>query len=337
MKLTLKAVSLRFRSSIHLGEREGALEGSGVLPLSDTLFSAFCHGFRLLYGRSELESLLSRFAEGNTPFRLSCAFPSWDKVLYFPVPLNQMPREKDLKKVTWIDQGGWGRLLMGESLEDVVKDTRVRYLPTAVAEGSGEGEDPFFPSRLPWIASEVPRVGLDRLNNHPGDRFFHMTQVHYLPDAHIFFLVRLEEDGFWPRFQATWRLLADEGLGGDRTVGKGLFQTPVFDSVTLELPDDVTAHVLLSLYYPSPEEHKVVQGGFYDFVERKGYVYSPNVQNLRRQGVRFFRMGSVFQTSKEPCGKLVDVTPAIFSEHKVYKYGIALSVPCELAGGSHVD
>jgi len=91
-------------------------------------------------------------------------------------------------------------------------------------------------------------------------------------------------------------------------VGKGLFHTPGFDSVTLELPDDAPAHVLLSLYYPSAEEHTVVQGGFYDFVERKGYVYSPNIQTLRRQGVRFFRMGSVFQTSKELCGKLVDVT-----------------------------
>jgi len=144
MKLTFKAVSIRFRSSIHLGEREGALEGSGTLPLSDTLFSAFCHGFRLLYGRLELESLLARFAEGNAPFRLSCAFPAYDKVLYFPVPMNQMPREKDLKKVAWIDLRGWGRLLMGESLKDVVKDKLVRYLPRSVAEGAAKLKKPVF-------------------------------------------------------------------------------------------------------------------------------------------------------------------------------------------------
>lgn len=59
---------LFFKSSIHLGERENFLESTDVIIHSDTLFSAFCNSYLLLYGEEKLNNLLSKFIEGSPPF-----------------------------------------------------------------------------------------------------------------------------------------------------------------------------------------------------------------------------------------------------------------------------
>lgn len=331
MKLTLQVVSIRLRGSIHLGEGENGLETSSALPHSDTLFSAFCHGFRLLYGKSELDQLLNTFMTDSPPFRISSAFPQWEGTFYFPVPLNQLVREKEFKKIGWIEQKGWEKLLAGAQLGDMVG--QFKCLPPVDQEKQKEIKQK--PS-LPWRTQGVPRIGLNRLTNHPDERYFHFAQVHFDSEASFFFLVHLQDESVRVKFQATWRLLADEGLGGDRSVGKGLFETPQFDTLILNVPDRANARTVLSLFYPAEGERGVLQDGWYEFIERKGYIFSADIQSLRRQGVRFFREGSVFGSNKTLVGTLVDVTPQTFTPHKIYRCGVALSVPCQDNGGHHV-
>jgi CRISPR-associated protein Csm4 len=315
---------------MHLGEREGWLEGTDILPSSDTLFSAFCNGYRLLFGEADLSDLLYAFVDGRIPFRLSSAFPHWRGMHFFPVPLNQIVAEKDVKKIRWVEQSDWERLLGGMAIEEVIKTAQ--YIPKP--KGIGEGKDADSPSE-PWKIWEVPRVGLDRRSNHPGERYFQFGQVHFRPDASFFFLADVENEDIWYQLKAVWRLLADEGLGGDRSVGKGLYHSPDFSTLSLDVPDFAENQALLSLFYPSSSEEGIVGNGYYEFIERKGYLYSPAAQSLRRKGVRFFKTGSVFPSARPLSGRLVDVTPEIFELHRVYKCGIALSVPCLLRGGSH--
>ena len=331
MELDLKVIEIRLRSGMHLGEREGWLEGTGVLPLSDTLFSAFCNGYGLLYGDGELTDLLQAFLDDAPPFRLSSAFPKWKGLYFFPAPLNQIAAEKDVKKIRWIEKAGWERLLKGETVDEVIKTSSFQYIPKP---GPNQGKDADDPSE-PWKILETPRVGLDRTNNHPGERYFHFGQVHFRPEASFFFLADVGSEEVWGRLKAVWRLLADEGIGGDRSVGKGLFHTPSFDVLRLSLPDRAKNQALLSLYYPGTSETGVVGEGYYEFMERKGYLYSPASQGLRRNTVRLFKTGSVFPSPRPLRGRLMDVTPEIFTRHRVYRYGIALSVPCRIRGESH--
>ena len=332
MELNLKLITIRPRSGMHLGEREGWLEGTGILPLSDTLFSAFCNGYRLLYGDEELTGLLQAFLDGATPFRMSSAFPEWKGLYFFPVPLNQIVAEKDIKKVRWVEKDGWERLLRGETIDEVIKTSSVQYIPKS---GTTEEVKGVNSPTEPWMVSEAPRVGLDRTNNHPGERYFHFGQVHFCKNASFFFLVDVASGDVWKRVEAVWRLLADEGIGGDRSVGKGLYFSPSFDKLSLNVPDHAENQALLSLFYPNPSETGIVGDGYYEFMERKGYLYSPAAQGLRRNAVRLFKTGSVFPSERPLAGRLIDVTPEIFSRHRVYRYGIALSVPCRFSGGSH--
>ncbi|MFP3868872.1 MAG: type III-A CRISPR-associated RAMP protein Csm4 [Desulfobacteraceae bacterium] len=321
--MNYSACLLRFKSGLHLGERETWREGTGVIVHSDTLFSAFCHGYRLLYGQPALVQLLESFLKGDPPFLLSSAFPFWDETFYLPIPRCQIPGSKKEKKIAYVGLKGWLRLIRGETLESLLADSKskVELLPR-------EG----YPLN-PWTVVDVPRVGLNRLTAHPDEAFFYFGEVWYHEGAGLYFLFKVNDEQQESRFHAVWRLLAHEGLGGDRTVGKGHFKPPEFQSITLAGAENAEYLVSLSLYYPCPSEIDGLADGFYELVDRRGYIFSPNGQSLRRKQVRFFAEGSVFPILPARQGMIINVKPQAFKAHEVYRCGLVFGIPCRLPRG----
>ncbi|MBW1778621.1 MAG: type III-A CRISPR-associated RAMP protein Csm4 [Deltaproteobacteria bacterium] len=316
---------LAFKSGLHLGTREGALEGTEPVAHSDTLYSAFLNGYRYLYGEKELERLIALFLEEKKPFLFSSAFPFWKGVDYLPVPKNQIPRDKESKKIEYVDTLAFSRMLQGESLEDLRTEKMFRCIP-AMDEDTEDGE------KYPWKIQEAPRVGLDRRFNHPGDRYFHCSEAFFVLDAGLYFLIQVNDNTSIERIFGVWNLMADEGIGGDRSVGKGLFHYCVPGEFSLEVPDDADGQVLLSLYYPADSELDGIQKAYYTLIPRRGYVFSPAGQSLRRKSVMMFTEGSVFPAPPFYHGLFLDVTPDLFQAHRVFRAGTALSIPCRLNG-----
>ena len=310
---------LKPKGPLHLGERENWREGSNTYIHSDTLFSAFCHCYQLLYSPNELEELLKLFVNNEPPFLFSSSFPFWKGLYYFPVPQNQFPKSKEVKKIKYIEKAGLEKLLAGKKIEDLISD--YRCIPS--------NEDP----AEPWKIENAPRVSLSRYSNHPLEEggYFHFGLVFYHPDdAGLYFLIRYINSDYKKRVEATIRLMADEGIGGDRSSGKGLFYYPVFDEMDLNTPSEYDGIMTLSLYFPGDNELTNIEDGLYELIERKGYIYSPVNMSLRRKSVRMFTEGSVFPRSPERKGKIVDVTPDIFTNHIVYRYGLIFPLPCKL-------
>lgn len=321
MRVSLEAYRLNFYSGVHLGTREGALEGTETIIRSDTLFSAFINGYRLLYEGHRFQALADLMKAGESPLRFSSAFPFVGDDYYLPVPLNQIPKDKEAKKVLFVDWHLWEKLINGEDLEKLMASGRAKVLPRPVS-----GDDP---QDLPvWQVTNTPRVGLDRQHSHPGERFFHCGEVHFAEDAGLYFLARYDDDQLRDEARAVWRLMADEGIGGDRTVGKGLYTYPKPVELTLEAPDEAEGWIALSLYYPADDEMLGLSEGYYDLVTRRGYIYSQGGRTLRRCPVSMFAEGSVFPLASTGTGKLVDVTPESFTRHPVYRSGLAVGVPC---------
>ena len=312
---------LTFKSPMHLGEREGWYEGTETFIHSDTLFSAFCHSYLLLYGQERLEALLRKFVEGSPPFLISSAFPYWKDELYFPVPKNQLPKEKDIKKISFVSQKGFEALTDGQTLD--MTYTSINTIPAK--------EEP----RYPWKIENVPRIALSRLTNHPDGNFFHFGEVTYFEDAGLFFILHLREQDLRKEFEAAINLMSDEGIGGDRSSGKGLMRKPYSTEIELAVSQGADGTVSLSVYYPDPKEIPSLAQGFYQLLERKGYIYSPYGQSLRKKSVRMFTEGSVFPANKNRKGRLIDVTPQAFQHHKVYRYGLFFGIPCKLEVEKH--
>lgn len=308
---------LKPKGPFHIGEREAWLEGSETFIHSDTLFSALCNAWRLVYGKDKLESLLMKYQENSPPFLLSSAFPFWKDTPFFPVPLNLTPKEKKDKKI---------RFISFDLLKLLFREKRGENL-------SETGETiPDNKEEKPWTLENIPRVGLNRLNNHPGENFFHFGQVFYKKDAVLFFLIHFIDSLIEKELKAVIRLLSDEGIGGDRTCGKGFFEYPVFQDFEYQPPIDPDAYYMLSLFYPSSDDmnHISFKKSYYDLLERKGYIYSEGGKSLRRKSLRLFREGSIFPSKQNLQGKIADITPEAFKLHKVFRFGTAFTFPFKL-------
>jgi len=345
-------VKLKPKSFFHLGEREEWREGSKIYFPADTIFSALCHCHLLLYG--EVESFIEGFIKGEPPFLISSAFPFWYKDYYFPLPKNKFlqPKErdilrevlkkknnfvkksfepKDIKKIQFVNLNALKLLLSGKSLLEVIlramEDFSIKTIPMLSGKHNSDRENKNG-KKKPWEAKDTPRIALSRLTNHPGENFFYFGQVYYEENAGLFLLIRLNNFNWDAKLKALFYLLSDEGVGGDRTCGKGLFHKPEFSEI--ELPDiqDVNGLYCLSPYFPGENERLGLGEGYYELEERKGYIFSPFVCSLRRRSIRLFAEGSVFPHDVGRKGLLVDLTPGVFKKHKVYRYGFLFSLPC---------
>jgi CRISPR-associated protein Csm4 len=116
------------------------------------------------------------------------------------------------------------------------------------------------------------------------------------------------------QLKACMRLLADNGIGTDRTTGHGQFefdeQTDV--KISFNLPDNATHQMSLSLYCPQKTEIEELDNSYYDLIKRGGYIASPQNDNhlsIRKKSVYMFVEGSLFPNSGSRKGKIVDLMP----------------------------
>jgi CRISPR-associated protein Csm4 len=329
MKFTL--CKIEPRGSFHLGTKEGILEETSDYIHSDTLFSAICNSYRLLYGNEELENVLEQFKDGDPPFLISSAFPFVKDTLLFPLPKNvdfgeYVEERKEFKKVEFVSKTIFDRILESK---DIKEDAKKENLIQRRALLTNEEKAKIGKIKEIWHEQEVPRVAIDRKTS--ASSICHFGEVIYSNECGMYFLINFKKKECEREVKAAIRLLGDEGIGGDRTYGKGLFKIkePEFDRISMDLQPK-NGFVTLSLYYPKKDEVPKLKGGYYELIGRGGWVYSLNARNIRRRFVRMFIEGSVFNVPTGLYGDLVPVGPEEFTDHEIYRYGYAFTIPIEV-------
>ena len=347
------------KAQFHLGEKESVLEKTSNFIHSDTLFSAICNAYRLLYGNEELKKLLKLFEDLEPPLRISSAFLYADGVLTFPLPmsinweryidddvvdrLNADRKEnekidgfdviKRLKKVKFASKNiFWHITEDPNSIKEYINDKNVIQGILFSDEELKELRKRFDVKEnkdiMVWGEREVPRVIIDRKTN--SSNIYHFGEVSFADNCGLYFLMDLRNGDYRKNIEAAVRVLGDEGIGGDRTYGKGLFKAD-FKDIGLNLKPK-SHFVTLSLYYPKKEELYLLKEGNYELINRGGWIYSSDAKNLRRRTVRMLAEGSVFKAvdGKELYGDLANVKHREFAEHEIYRYGYAFAVPMEV-------
>jgi CRISPR-associated protein Csm4 len=313
-------VKLFFKSPLHIGEREGLMEDSNFIIHSDTLFSAICNAFRSLYGNKALEELLNLFIK-NPPFFLSSAFPFFKGNLLFPIPLNFKPPEEDFKsykKLQLIPEELWDELCNGKPLRkddyEFIQDRKAILPRNEVRKLKDK-------NYCIWEEREIQRISLDRITS--TSNIFNFREISFKENSGLFFLIDWKNPSFSRKIEASIRLLGEDGIGGDRGIGKGVFTTE-FSEYEINYPKG-NDYLILSLFFPSQDEMKDF-AGIYDFKLRGGYVLSFDNTTRRKKYVRMLTEGSIIK-NKKPIGSFVDITPDGFKGHRVYRYGYAFSIP----------
>ena len=341
-----KLVKLNFgQNPAHFGDVGIGMEETSDRVRSDTLFSAWVSVYARLFGKNAVEELLQTFptkdkAQLIPPFRISSTFiyreVGQDKntIYYLPRPLkfpanypdDDLAFFKSYKKLSYLPLEVWQRWYQGEGFKQSDVDELKEYGKAGDSHGDLKKLGTFEYSKA-FKIDKVPKIAVDRVTT--ATNLYHTGFVQFdwkKNPAGLYFILQLspEREKLADKLQAAFHLLGEEGLGGERSSGAGRFQID-----WLELPEtwqevvkfaDGNHHTLISLFWDTITTDFLNQAS-YEIQERGGWI----VENqLRRQMVRMFSEGSVFQTPTQ--GKLVDVTPKAFKKHRVYRSGISLSL-----------
>ena len=304
---------LNFNSPLHSGQREKDYNFTDIIIHSDTLFSGIINCYSFLYGKRKTDDLVARFINGEVPFRVSSCFPYYKDELYVPKPINMglskaIDDEKEAKKIRFIPL---------EVLTRGVLNNKVNILPNGFI--SLKYINPFIK-----VVDEIPRVALDSITN--ASMIYYVSNTLFDKDAGLWFAVDFFDDEIKKEFTAALRLLGDEGIGGERTYGSGLFELEGGDLLPLDIKNDNQGkHVLLSMYFPQTDEIEKITGP-YEIVEREGYAYNlfGIAHQRRKRRINMFLEGSVFDF--RPKGRVVDVTPRGCTEMTLVKNGLAFTL-----------
>ncbi len=307
---------------LHIG-----LEGIGQERLdrlfrSDALWGALVQCRHLLY-HDDWENLIN-----DDSFLVSSCFPFIAGKRFYPVP-----------------HGAFDRVMMGIRGSELKKWKKIKYVSENLFQNIISGTFNATDSRLcgEYVCSEkidegfgvkeyeVPRIGIDPVSGTAQEgAFFYCVNAHFPENSGLFFLARFRGIDAQKHFEGSLRLLADCGIGGDRSIGRGTFRFTC-EQCTLTLPDNPDAHVGLSLYHPTEKE---VQSGlldraYYSLVKRYGYAAGLGARSLRRRNVLMLEEGAVFFDSQPPVGDI----PVVLQKNEggspfdVFRFGKAFTLP----------
>ncbi len=354
-------VKLNFgQSNVHFGELGIGVEESKERVRSDTLFSAWITNYAHLFGRKKVEELLAKFLQPSPPMRISSTFiyREWknNTIFYLPRPLKfptNYPHDGDdlaffktYKSLNYLPLNIWERWYQGEGFTK--EDTQELIDKT---KGNAKGkltEAGTFAYKEAFKHYKLPKVAIDRTTS--ATNFYHTGYVQFAWEQNgiginslsgLYFLVYFENQELITDLKAALKLLGEQGIGGERSSGAGVFQaewldlkdaSPSWENV-VNMTDESAYQCLISLFWDDNQSilEQIVDDphSSYEIQERGGWFSDGNI---RRMMVRMFAEGSVFPM--EPQGKLANVTPrnedGTYKTHPIYRSGISLSLPIKV-------
>ncbi|MDF1610552.1 type III-A CRISPR-associated RAMP protein Csm4 [Stygiobacter electus] len=328
----MKAYKLKFHSSFHIDSGTAVDGPSETFIRSDTLFSALVSASRKFYG----DDTAQKFLEPKAVV-LSSAFPFYKDEYFLPKPLHFFPEDlkeydmiKVFKKAKFISKNLLLKILKNEKIneeylnKDYILDGCWRMNKNKKDEN---GEDKIFEDK------EIPHIVMDRVTNQT--QIFYKTEVYFHKNAGLYFIAEVKDE-LLHKFETVLRFLGDEGIGADRTIGKGLFEVDEVENLNLDLNTESDYCYSLSLYSPTKEEFDKIEPkkSFYDFTIRGGWISN---DTLNRKSLRMFVEGSVLKLAnkQKPFGSLHKVLEQKNYEndlmYDIYRSGQALFLP--IVGG----
>ncbi len=350
---------------------------------SDTLFGAACWAIRML-ALTDVGQLLASFNPPRFAFSSAFPVykAGSEMVRFYPRPiwlelspaqaaqlaaqegtrqsgkakLELIDQAKSLKKAAFVSEALFDEAVRGEI--DAVK--LVRRLKVHGAKPTDiEPADKVLVTQSERERIEKEKGTLERLvrwtavQHNQIDRvagatvrglLFYSNQMYFASGTGLWCLLRAETQDAEKLIRPALRYLADTGLGGERTAGKGHFDIEMADAPLLpDAGEAANGWLTLSRYLPRQDEwradgHPLAYSLTNLWAKReKRYSHLGRSQSgpIYKRRVRPFEPGSVFPVTvrKEIYGKLAVVVPPPKADSPaddgwtVYQSGLAIGVP----------
>ena len=320
-------VRLRPTGPWRMGPDSGDRDRVERIYHSDALYSAVCGAMSRL---GALDEWLDATARNSEPaVRFSSCYPFHNETLYVLPPQHIWPPAAS-SKVRWK-----GARFVPLSVVESLLSGKPLSEDSWVVDGESEC---LMPSSAPvgstlFRASVRSSAAIDRAGDSATPHS--VACLEFTPGSGLWFLAQFTDDQWINRVEASIRLLADSGFGGERSRGWGRSEAPEFRDnpalLTNTATDAETGHWMLSLFHPASSDAVDWQRGNYSLTTRGGRVESESGWGQMKKNTRMVAEGSVLVSAAEPKGAAADVAPEGFA-HPVYRagFGLSLQVPLKV-------
>ena len=174
--------------------------------------------------------------------------------------------------------------------------------------------------------------------------FYHETDIQLIPIEsdeekyfpHFYFMYELScSEEQEKEFLTCLRILADEGIGDERSSGKGLFEEIIETEIDLNFENSSAKRILVSMCNPQTQQ-EFDSFEYYDILIRGGGSVSfdtlddkeenkPEYSDYRKKQVRMIAEGAIVNDKIK--GRLVEVSPDKGAEHKYFRNGKSFTIP----------
>lgn len=296
----------RPRARFHFGkvapDNNSSLNDTSEWLPSDTLFSALINTLALFCDKSDVDRIVGHFDTGQV--RISSGFyllRTLERDIFLLPKPNNLAFEvtenfKDFNRVQLISRTVWEHGWAFKEWPD-----KCYFLQKGVVVVA-KSELPELTDKLKEIKTDVARIeavakirlfsktDYPRVKVHSPDQqnaFFYLSTIcladnhdlKYLPEgssAHLYFLLDVEagfeKNADYATLLTAIRLLPDQGLGGERTAGCGLFEKCDFQHFAPPQVIGETQQCSLSLSLPTADE--LTQALAYSVITRGGREYT---------------------------------------------------------------
>jgi CRISPR type III-A-associated RAMP protein Csm4 len=321
--------AVRFRpvGPWRFGPDSGARDRVDLIYHSDALFSAVCAAMSQLGLAQEWLEATATSAEAPA-VRFSSFFPFFGETLLVVPPRSLWPPPESTK----IRYKG-AHFVPLSVIESLLSDKAIDEDRWAV-DGESECLVLANQGRGPFRVALRSSAGVDRLQ-HAAVEIHTTACLEFTRAGGLWTIVQFADAAAVSRWrgpvQSALLLLADSGLGGERSRGWGRSEAPEWQAwnppqaPASEQPTD-RAHWLLSLYTPSENDAVDWKRGNYSTVSRRGRIESSARWGEPKQATTMIAEGSVLLASNELLGAASNVAPEGFP-HPVYRAGFAVTVP----------
>lgn len=320
---------VRFRPTgpWRFGPDSGARDQVDLLMHSDAIYSAVTIAMLRLGHFEEWLQDTARTDDGSSSVRFSSLYPYQRDLLFIVPPRSIWPPAPSTKVrykgASFVPLSVIEALLKDQPLDEdrwAVDGESACLVPNGWHDG-------------PFRKTLRSNASIDRLN--PGLVEAHATAcLEFSREAGLWMTVVFSDEAAQEKWEAplrsALRLLADSGLGGERSRGWGRSKDPRWDkaetlSVTLEEGVE-RGYWLLSLYAPRDSDSIDWNRGNYTTITRSGRIENQFRWGELKSPTLMISEGSVLLANQEPHGAVHNVAPEGF-EHPVYRAGFAVSIP----------
>ncbi len=273
--------------SFHFGRHGTGQEETSVTFPSDSLFAAMIYCASLIEEEETFNARINAFQNGNPPFILTTAFPRAGNIRFFPKPMLHWKNRaagaslKQIKKLAFISEDLFQRLLQGESLDKLFLEGKILQGGHVLISASEFDQLPVAVRKNGslWEILKRPRVTLDR--EKAASAIYFTAVVQFNEGCGLWF--GLHNRSNHP-VEHILTELSVQGLGGERSVGVGNCHIEPFGKI--ELPDVNSSNwITLSRYIPTEDESPNLfnENAAYTIETVAGWLNAPGKKAERRK------------------------------------------------------